>query len=63
MPTPLLVVEILSRTTQQGGREQKRGFYLRIRVPEYWMVDRWDRCIHVARHDARDFAVDSQLQW
>jgi Uma2 family endonuclease len=63
MPTPLLVVEILSRTTQRRDREQKRGFYDRIGVPEYWMVDRWDRCIHVVRRGAADLVAESDLQW
>ena len=63
MPTPLLVVEILSRTTQRRDREQKRNFYLRIGVAEYWMVDRWERCIHVVRRDAPDVVADAQLQW
>jgi Uma2 family endonuclease len=62
-PTPLLVVEVLSRTTQRRDREQKRNFYLRIGVAEYWMVDRWDRCIHVLRRDGSDIIADSQLEW
>ena len=63
MPTPLLVVEILSRTTQRRDREQKRNFYLRVGVAEYWMVDRWDRCIHVVQRDAADVVADAHLQW
>ncbi len=63
MPMPLLVVEILSRTTQRRDREQKRGFYRRIGVAEYWMVDRWDRCIHVVRREGTDHVADSRLHW
>jgi Uma2 family endonuclease len=63
MPTPLLVVEILSRTTQRRDREQKRAFYLRIGVAEYWMVDRWSRCIHVVRRDVEDVVAESVLDW
>ncbi len=63
MPTPWLVVEILSRTTERRDRQQKRRFYQRIGVAEYWMVDRWDRCIHVVRRDTADLVVDAQLRW
>jgi Uma2 family endonuclease len=62
MPRPLLVVEILSRTTQRRDHEQKRVFYRRIGVPEYWMVDRWSRCIHVVRQD-HDRVAESMLEW
>ena len=63
MPTPSLVVEILSRTTRRRDQEQKRGFYLRIGVAEYWMVDRWSRSIRVVRRDAPDVVADSVLEW
>ena len=63
MPTPMLVVEILSRTTQRRDREQKRGFYLRTGVSEYWMVDRWSRSIRVVRRDADDLVAESALEW
>ncbi len=63
MPTPSLVVEILSRTTRRRDREQKRGFYLRIGVAEYWMVDRWSRSIHVVRPDVEDLVTETMLEW
>lgn len=63
MPTPLLVVEILSRTTQRRDRAQKRRFYQRIGVAEYWMVDRLERNIHVVRQKADDLVADSVLEW
>ena len=63
MPTPLLVVEISSRTTRRRDHEQKRGFYLRIGVAEYWIVDRWSRSILVVRRDAADLVAESVLKW
>ncbi len=63
MPTPSLVVEILSRTTRRRDDEQKRGFYLRIGVAEYWMVDRWSRSVHVVRRNAADLVADAGLEW
>lgn len=63
MPTPLLVVEILSRTTRRHDQEQKRGFYLRIGVAENWMVDRSSRSIRVVRRDSEDLVAESVLEW
>jgi Uma2 family endonuclease len=63
MPTPSLVVEILSRTTQRRDQEQKRSFYLRIGVAEYWMVDRWSRSIQDVRPDTADIVAESVLEW
>jgi Uma2 family endonuclease len=63
MPTPSLVVEVLSRTTRRRDQEQKRGYYLRIGVAEYWMVDRWSRTIRVVRRDAEDLVAESMLEW
>lgn len=63
MPTPSLVVEILSRTTRRRDHEQKRGFYLRIGVAEYWIVDRWSRSIRVVHREAADVVAESVLEW
>lgn len=63
MPAPFLVVEILSRTTFRRDHEQKRAFYLRNGVAEYWIVDRWSRTIRVIGRDAEDFIADSLLEW
>ncbi len=63
MPTPHLVVEILSGTTRRRDHEQKREFYLRIGVAEYWIVDRWSRSIRVVRADVEDVINHSALQW
>lgn len=63
MPTPLLVVEILSRTTRRRDHEQKRAFYLRIGVAEYWIVDRFERTIRVITQNADDVVCDTELVW
>jgi len=63
MPTPSLVVEILSHTTRRRDDEQKRGFYLRVGIAEYWMVDRWSRRIRVVRRGAPDLVAASLLEW
>lgn len=63
MPTPSLVVEILSATTRRRDNEQKRAFYLRIGVAEYWMVDSASRSICVVRPHADDRVADALLLW
>ncbi len=63
MPTPSLVVEILSGTTRRRDTEQKRAFYLRIGVQEYWIVDRWSRNIRVVRPDTADVVAETMLEW
>jgi len=63
MPTPSLVVEILSQTTRRRDQDHKRRFYQRIGVVEYWMVDRWSRSICVVKGDAYDLIAASMLEW
>ena len=63
MPVPFLVVEVLSRTTRRRDHEQKRAFYLRNSVTEYWIVDRWSRTIRVIRRDVEDSIADAVLEW
>lgn len=62
-PTPSLVVEILSAATRRRDHVQKREFYLRIGVAEYWTVDRWDRTIRVITPATDDVVLDSALVW
>ncbi len=62
-PTPLLVVEVLSKSTRRRDHEQKRGYYLRVGVTEYWIVDRWARTIRVITADADDLVADAMLVW
>ena len=44
-PIPLLVIEVLSRSTRRRDLNQKRDFYLRSGVDEYWVVDRDERVV------------------
>ncbi len=62
-PIPLLVVEIVSRTTRRRDHEQKRAFYLRNGVAEYWLVDGTLRAIRVVRPQADDVLVEQELVW
>ena len=62
MPLPLLVVEVLSRTTWRRDQQQKRGYYHRIGVGEYWIVDRTTRTIRVHTRD-NNFVTGTELRW
>ncbi len=63
VPIPSLVVEVLSQITRRRDHEQKRDFYVRVGVPEYWIVDRWARTIRVITADAEDLVADAMLVW
>ena len=63
MPAPLLVVEILSRTTARRDRIAKRSYYLDAGVAQYWIVDREARSITIVRRDRSDEVVTDRLRW
>jgi Uma2 family endonuclease len=44
---PPLVVEVLSKSSVKWDREDKRGFYERFGVQEYWIVDPFEGTIQV----------------
>jgi Uma2 family endonuclease len=62
-PIPILVVEVLSPTTRRRDLAQKRDFYLRIGVAEYWVVDPEREQVHVTRPGAEDEVVIDSLAW
>jgi Uma2 family endonuclease len=62
-PRPLLVVEVLSESTNRRDRIAKRGLYLEARIAEYWMADGDKRSITVVRPDQPDAVVADRLVW
>jgi len=44
---PPLVVEVLSKSSIKWDREDKRGFYKRFGVLEYWIIDPFGQAIEV----------------
>lgn len=62
-PLPVLVVEIHSDTTWRRDRVQKRNFYLRLGLPEYWMVDADKRSITVVRPGVDDVETSDRMTW
>jgi Uma2 family endonuclease len=62
MPTPFLIVEVLSPSTRRRDLVAKRALYLDAGVAEYWIVDAETRTIRVVRPDTDHVALES-LHW
>jgi len=63
LPVPSLVVEVLSPTTSRRDQLQKRAYYLRIGVAEYWIVDGATQTIRVMRAHGDDMVTGTELAW
>ncbi len=63
MPTPLLVVEIMSAASRERDATHKRRVYLREGIAEYWLVNPSDRTVRIIRPDAIDTVVADVLTW
>ena len=61
-PTPILVVEVLSRSTRRRDLNEKRDFYIGRAVEEYWVVDREDRSVVRFRGGTAE-TVTGLLKW
>jgi Uma2 family endonuclease len=63
MPSPILLVEVLSDSTQRRDRVAKRSLYLDSGLPEYWILDGERRTITVVRAGHADEVVNDRLRW
>ena len=64
LPTPLLVIEILSRTTERRDLGKKRDAYLRTGILAYWVVDqRQSRVLMFDGASADAIVVTETLKW
>ncbi|HEY4658821.1 MAG TPA: Uma2 family endonuclease [Gemmatimonadaceae bacterium] len=64
LPRAILVVEVLSTSTRSRDLSLKRRAYLRLRIPEYWVVDRFDHRVLVWRPDAGEAVVVTDvIKW
>lgn len=63
LPTPILVVEVLSDSTRSRDLILKREAYERWQIPEYWIVDPEARVITVARPGEEDLQAIDRLEW
>ncbi len=64
-PRPSLVVEILSPFAASRRRDlhDKRVAYLRLGIPEYWVVDHEARRVHVWSGGRGEVIVSDTLRW
>ena len=60
---PILVVEVRSPSTWNRDRTSKRSFYLRLNVPDYWMVDPERELVVVVRPGEPDREVRDVFHW
>jgi Uma2 family endonuclease len=59
----ILAAEVLSPRDPSGDRTRKRALYQRT-VPEYWIVDHWERHVEVWRPGhAEPIIVADRLEW
>ncbi|MEX2181732.1 MAG: Uma2 family endonuclease [Gemmatimonadaceae bacterium] len=63
LPTPALVVEILSPSMRRRDLFLKREAYLRWGIPEYWIVDVDERHVTIVRAGHSDETVTDTLHW
>lgn len=64
VPNPVLVVEILSPSTARYDRTVKRHHYLRVGIPEYWIVDAAAQVVERWRPgDERPEIVEDAVTW
>jgi Uma2 family endonuclease len=65
LPCPLLVVEVLSpfAASRRRDLDVKRVAYLRLGVPEYWVVDHEKRLVHVWSGGRAVKIVTDVLRW
>jgi Uma2 family endonuclease len=63
LPTPILVVEVLSGTTRRRDLLQKRALYLDAGVPEYWVIDPEAQTVRVVRSRDNDVIASEMVEW
>lgn len=64
LPTPLLVVEVLSPSTRQRDLLKKRDAYLSLRIPTYWIVDSERQSVLVwSSTSSEPLSVADVLRW
>jgi Uma2 family endonuclease len=64
LPRPILVTEVLSRTTRRRDLEFKKKAYRRWRIPTYWVIDRFEReAIIWTPRSAEPVIATNELRW
>jgi Uma2 family endonuclease len=55
---PTLIVEVVSKGHERHDRVTKREFYARFGVPNYWIVDTYQKGIECLIADGRDYRLE-----
>ena len=64
LPQPLLVVEVLSDSTRRRDLGKKRDAYLRIGIPDYWVVDPDERRVLIWTAASQEPAIETErVRW
>jgi Uma2 family endonuclease len=65
LPYPMLVVEVLSpfAASRRRDLDVKRVAYLKLGIPEYWVVDHEKRLVHVWSGGRAVKVVTDVLRW
>lgn len=66
VPTPILVAEVLSPSTERADLVKKRAFYMESGIPEYWIVDgeaRSNSCRQGGWRDGRNETAALDTRW
>jgi Uma2 family endonuclease len=62
-PLPRLVVEVLSPYTRRRDLVQKRDWYTRIGIPDYWVIDPEQRTVRVVRPGVDELVLSDVVHW
>jgi Uma2 family endonuclease len=61
-PLPMLIVEVISRSTRHRDLGSKRRFYMESGIAEYWIVDRErERVIQIRNNEERE--ITQIIRW
>lgn len=63
-PHPIFVAEVLSRSTRRRDLRDKPAAYQGVTIPDYWVIDRFERRALVWTLDASEPSiVTTELRW
>ena len=62
-PKPILVVEVLSDSTERRDLGPKRELYSSAEIAEYWIVDHEHRMVRVVRPTTSEVIAHDRIAW
>jgi Uma2 family endonuclease len=61
-PLPLLVIEVVSKSTRRRDLDAKRAFYIESGIDEYWAIDRYERTVFRFTRMGKE-SISTVLSW